>query len=185
MKASPFVLRVRRKSVGDALSSCAEAVDRLRELAVPQLAPATTHALRQLIDVAGAMLGSMAGIPMHTAEAWLAVMNFEKAVSTLQAVATAPEAWAGLPWLFQAQHLLGVASVHQLQALRLAAQRTKGGRQKRVPRNPRPASTASRVRQALRERPELDDKRVAQLLELDDVGYVGKVRRRLKKPPMN
>lgn len=185
MKASPFVLRARRKSVGDALRSCAESVERLRELAVPQLSPVTAHALKQLTDIAGATLAPMAALPAHTAETWLAVMNFEKAVGMLHAVATASESWGGLPWLFQAQYLLGAASVHQIQAGRLAEQRRKGGSRKRVPRSQRPESAAAQVRRALMDRPELDDKRVADLLGLDDVGYVGKVRRRLKSSATN
>jgi hypothetical protein len=112
-----------------------------------QLSDATRQAAQQLAGIAARQLTVLEALPAHTGETWTAAANLVAALERVDAVIHAPEAWAGMQVLFEAQHLLGAAVAQAAGADRLTKQRRKGGSVTN------PESKAEKIRQAIAARP--------------------------------
>ena len=142
MRPPPALRQARHDGTLRMLAEARECIARIGAAAAPQLSASTKHAAQQLAMLAQARLAALQALPPHTAEAWTAAANLARALEKIDAVISAPEAWAGMPLLFEAQHLLGAADVQTGAAVLAADQRAvavvhgrKGGRPSKAGRD--------------------------------------------------
>jgi hypothetical protein len=173
MRPRPALRQARHDGTLRMIEEARECIARIGAAAAPQLSAGTRHAAQQLAGLAGARLAALQALPPHTAEAWTAAANLARALEKIDAVISAPEAWAGMPLLFEAQHLLGAADAQVAAAARLAGQRRKGGSVTD------PDSKAERIRTVIIARPEATSGQVAAAVAADP-RQVRKVKARTK-----
>lgn len=125
MKTRPALRQARHDGTLRMIERACECIARIGAAAAPQLSAGTRHAAQQLAGLAQARLAALEALRPHTAEAWTAAANLARALEKIDAVVSSPEAWAGMPMLFEAQHLLGAADTQVTVAARLGDQRTK------------------------------------------------------------
>ena len=173
MRPPPEDRQARQEHTLHMLAEARACIARIGAAAAPQLSAGTRHAARQLAVLAQARLAALEALPADTAEAWIAAANFARALGTIEAVISSPEEWAGMPMLFEAQHLLGAADAQVAAAARLAGQRRKGGSVTD------PDSKAERIRTVITARPTATSGQVAAAVAADS-RQVRKVKARTK-----
>lgn len=173
MRPRPALRQARHDGTLRMLAEARECIARIGAAAAPQLSASTKHAAQQLAVLAQARLAALQALPPHTAEAWTAAANLARALGKIEAVINSPEAWAGMPLLFEAQHLLGAADAQVTAATRLAGQRRKGGSVTD------PDSKAERIRTVITARPTATSGQVAAAVAADP-RQVRKVKARTK-----
>ena len=169
MRTPPVLRRARQNGTVRMIEDARACVRRIIAAPAPQLLEATRHAARQLAQFVQAEAEHIALLPPHTSEAWIAAANLTGAAERVEAVTTSPEAWAGQPMLFEAQHLLGAVQAQRIAAQRAAVQRSKGGRATM------PDSQAKRIRAAAADSPGATSAQIADAVGADDERYVRKV----------
>lgn len=122
MKTRPALSQARHDGALRMIEEARECIARIGAAAAPQLSAVTRHAAQQMAGLAQARLAALEAMPPHTAGAWTAAANLARALEKIDAVISAPEAWAGMPMLFEAQHLLGAGDAQALEAARRADQ---------------------------------------------------------------
>lgn len=161
MRQAPWRSRATKQAVERWLADAPVALANIRSCEAVHWREESKHAAMQLADIAERRLAALRVLPSHTTEAWVAVANLDKALGTIEAALNAPEAWAGLPWLFEAQYYLGAAEAYGMVASQLAEMRSKGGRRTK------PGSKAEEIRQQLATRPSASSGQIAQTLNVD------------------
>ena len=174
MRAPPAQRQARQAGTLRMIAVARECIARVDAAPVPQLSEATSHAARQLGLLAQAEADRIALLPPHAGETWVAAANLVRALERIEAVTTSPEAWAGLPWLFEASHLLGAAAAQGAAGQRLTEQRRKGGRATL------PDSQAELIRATAEGRPAATSGQIAAKTGADSA-YVRKVRARARR----
>ena len=173
MRPRPALRQARHEGTLRMIDEARECIAYIGSAEASQLSASTKHAAQQLAVLAQARLAALEALPADTAEAWIAAANFARALGTIEAVISSPEEWAGMPMLFEAQHLLGAADAQVAAAARLAGQRRKGGSVTD------PDSKAERIRTVIIARPEAPSGQVAAAVAADP-RQVRKVKARTK-----
>lgn len=161
MKMPPELRQARQDETLRMLREARECIDRVVAAPALQLSELTRHAAREVARLAQAEADRIESLPLHAAETWVAAAALTQAVERVEAVSNSPEAWAGMPTLFEAHYLLGAAESKRGDARRLADQRSKGGRATV------PDSQAERIRAEVARRPAASSGQIANWVGVD------------------